>query len=341
MPSTFDTLLGKLSSIIGDDVPEAAPQPRNALNRDREVSFRASMLPIGNYEDGSVAFPVWPQSAVDTYEAIGRFHRGENPQPQDAVLAGLAMAGSGFGGLGARAAERGAARFAANPKESAPAGILATSNLDRMKTAENAPGRSIPDAPQSIPQLQDYLDSNPDRFSVSKAAGDRAFAQDPARYNAYAYGLHDVMNPESEWALSSPTLQSGGSAAPVAATSGEHHSRAQPRGEGGRFVANDSFDGRLAALDKMLVDLDGDGVPDAVVEAPRMPGNALRMAKLTNREPQSDAGNVPRNPAYDPEEEFWKGLQDPRFGPSPDRTPPPPPSAPSPAPGNALAMRRR
>lgn len=97
-----------------------------------------------------------------------------------------------------------------NPKEAAPAGLLATSNLDRMKAAESAPARSIPDAPQSIPELQGMIDSNLDRFAVSRSVGDQAFSQDPARYNAYAYGLHDVMNPDSEWMLNSPTLQSGG-----------------------------------------------------------------------------------------------------------------------------------
>lgn len=205
--SMFETALSKLASLLGDDAPEATAygvknalagypgveKVKNALNPDPQVTNRASMLPIGNYDDGSVGLAI-PQSLIDAKEAFGR---------------------------------------------------------------------------------------------------------------------------------------------------GEHHSRSQPRGEGGRFVAKDSFDGRLAALDKILVDLDGDGTPDAVMDAPQAPGNALRMAKLTNRPPQSDAGNVPRNPAYDPEDEFWRGLQDPRFGPSPDRTPPPPPSAPPPAPGNALAMRRR
>jgi hypothetical protein len=71
-------------------------EKKNAM----QVAYRASMLPIGNYEDGSIAFPVVPQGAVDAWEAFKRFHAGEAPQPQDAVLAGLAMAGTGFGGLG-------------------------------------------------------------------------------------------------------------------------------------------------------------------------------------------------------------------------------------------------
>lgn len=66
----------------------------------KPVAYRASMLPIGNYADGSIAFPVWPQGAVDAWEALGRFHRGEAPQPQDAVLAGLVMSGGVAGGLG-------------------------------------------------------------------------------------------------------------------------------------------------------------------------------------------------------------------------------------------------
>ncbi|HWK42693.1 MAG TPA: LPD23 domain-containing protein, partial [Croceibacterium sp.] len=66
---------------------------KNAMAKGREVAFRASMLPVGNYDDGSVAFPVWPQGAVDAYNAMSRFHRGEPPQPEDAVLAGLVMGG--------------------------------------------------------------------------------------------------------------------------------------------------------------------------------------------------------------------------------------------------------
>lgn len=74
------------------------------MAKNRDVAFRASMLPIGNYDDGSVAFPVWPQGAVDAYNAIARFHRGEPPQPEDAVLAGLVMGGAGFAPRAAAAA---------------------------------------------------------------------------------------------------------------------------------------------------------------------------------------------------------------------------------------------
>lgn len=47
-----------------------------------------------------------------------------------------------------------------------------------------------------------------------------------------------------------------------------HHSANQPRGDTGRFVAADSFDGKLAAFQKVLVDLDGDGKPDAMMPMP-------------------------------------------------------------------------
>lgn len=68
-----------------------------------EVAYRASMLPVGNYEDGSVAFPVWPQIAVQAKEAFGRFGRGENPQAGDEVLAFMTPGIAGAFGLGSRA----------------------------------------------------------------------------------------------------------------------------------------------------------------------------------------------------------------------------------------------
>jgi GNAT superfamily N-acetyltransferase len=46
--------------------------------------------------------------------------------------------------------------------------------------------------------------------------------------------------------------------------SNEHHARTQPRNPSGQFVTSDSFDGKLHAFGKVLVDLDGDGKPDAV-----------------------------------------------------------------------------
>src|SRR5690606_17854275 len=105
-----------------------AGEAKNALDPNPQVAFRASMLPIGNYEDGSIAFPVWPQSAVDSYEAFGRFHRGEAPQPGDEILAGMVMGGSGFGGLASRGARSVAGRAlegVESPVSRAPAGGLA------------------------------------------------------------------------------------------------------------------------------------------------------------------------------------------------------------------------
>lgn len=101
------------------------------------VAYRASMLPIGNYEDGSVAFPVWPQGAVDAYEAMARFGRGEAPQPQDAVLAGLAMAGSGLGHLGLRG--RVAGSVAGAERAAAPSGLPSI----RAEAGRFAPEASI------------------------------------------------------------------------------------------------------------------------------------------------------------------------------------------------------
>lgn len=134
--------------------------PKDVQNgSDKEVAYRASMLPIGNYEDGSIAFPVWPQAAVDAKEALGRFGRSVEqatgqaqytpeetfPRPEDVVLPGLAVAGTGA----MRAPVSGAARAVSgkalegveasrpltsspveaggvfsNPKEAAPAGML-------------------------------------------------------------------------------------------------------------------------------------------------------------------------------------------------------------------------
>jgi hypothetical protein len=176
-----------------------------------------------------------------------------------------------------------------NPKEGAPAGLLATSSLDRMAADDAVKPRPFPDAPQTYPELEEFVRTNRGGYSSSRA--DQAWREDPARYDAYGRGLHDVLSPESQWFNDGPTLQSGGSVAPAAATSsGEHHSRSQPRGEGGRFVARESFDGKMAALDKMLVDLDGDGTPDVAVDVPR-PGNAL--LRTAARMPDQDVLRPP------------------------------------------------
>jgi GNAT superfamily N-acetyltransferase len=79
-----------------------------------QVEWRGSMLPIVNYDDGSGGFG-WPQVAADAKNAMGRFGRSVSaalggewspeetfPRPEDAVLPGLAVAGSGLGHLGLR-----------------------------------------------------------------------------------------------------------------------------------------------------------------------------------------------------------------------------------------------
>jgi hypothetical protein len=60
------------------------------------------------------------------------------------------------------------------------------------------------------------------------------------------------------------------------ATDQEHHSRKQARNPSGQFAAADSFDGKLHAFQKVLVDLDGDGTPDAVVDTPTNAMAAMR-----------------------------------------------------------------
>jgi hypothetical protein len=126
--------------------------PKDAQNGgDKEVAYRASMLPIGNYDDGSIAFPVWPQAAIDAKEALGRFGRSVEqatgqarytpeetfPRPEDVVLPGLAVAGTGamrapVAGAAMRGAEGAAtegsaataSRAFSNAPEAAPAGML-------------------------------------------------------------------------------------------------------------------------------------------------------------------------------------------------------------------------
>jgi hypothetical protein len=93
--ATFDQLLGKLSELVGGErAPANAMAGARGVAESLEprVTYRASMLPVGNFDDGSVGM-VWPQSAVDAKNAFARFHRGESPQPEDAVLAGLVMSG--------------------------------------------------------------------------------------------------------------------------------------------------------------------------------------------------------------------------------------------------------
>jgi hypothetical protein len=126
-------------------------RPQNYLAAtDKPVAYRASMLPIGNYEDGSIAFPVWPQSAVDAGNALMRFHRGEAPRPEDAVLAGLAMTGGGIGGLAAR--PRLSARGSNAVSGKAPAHVEAsrplTSSPVETGSVDYTPSRAVGPAPQ-------------------------------------------------------------------------------------------------------------------------------------------------------------------------------------------------
>jgi hypothetical protein len=109
----------------------------------------------------------------------------------------------------------------ANAKEGAPAGLLATSGLERLKAEEAVkPRPNIPDAPLSLPELESFIRQN--RQGHSRSRADAAFAEDPHRYNAYADGMHDVFNPESLWFNEDggPTLHSGGSAGGLLGTVG-------------------------------------------------------------------------------------------------------------------------
>lgn len=313
MPSPFETAIGKLTALIGDDVPEvagnafaigrAAANPwgtaasvmGNAMARGVrnemsgvEPENRGAQMPIANWPDGPGL--ALPQTAIDSYNAMARFGRGENPQPQDAVLAGLATTG----GI-AMPRPAGSIGMAGRPRQMPEPGMLAEAGLTRMRAEDAVKPRPFPDAPQNLNELESYLQKNVDGNSRTRA--DEAWAEDPTRYNAYSHGMADVLNPESQWWKGEPTLQSGGSVAPAAATgSSEHHSRSQPRGAGGRFVGRDSFDGRLASLDKMMVDLDGDGVPDVAV--PQAPGNAMvRMAQQTPGDRLQERGYLDQPPS--------------------------------------------
>lgn len=393
--NAFDAALGRLSSLLGGgDEPEAAPQA-NAMATaapQKEVAFRASMLPIGNYDDGSIAFPVWPQGAVDVYEAMGRFHRGEPPLPQDGlVLGGLAMTGGAFGGL-ARSGGNAMVRAAANPKEAAPAGALAMDAASRAGRARamgfdpdrvfyhgsqagdieafdlgraqtgwrgkavhvsedpdqaamyGADGRDYPGAvyplnlrlnntadfqtiriPRSTLSSDDLAkveadwghligDGDIPAEFVTLAAGPDAMAGALQKlgYDSFRDGPHvavfDPKNIRSKFAAFDPAQSdsadllaanppgAAGAGAVVASSNTEHHSRSQPRGEGGRFVGRDSFDGRLAALDKMMIDLDGDGRPDVAIDVPR-PTNA--MARMAAKMPDANYFKQPSQPKVD------------------------------------------
>lgn len=374
----------------------------NAMARaagERQVAFRASMLPIGNYEDGSIAFPVWPQGAVDVYEFLGRFGRGEEPQPQDGLtLGGLAMTGGLASGLAAKTAvkplfsleSRSAGLY--NPPSKSPrpfeadyphgapaneAGKLTHDIEGRPLVAGHVVGRresSGPDvalprealdeitasftgagireaAPRS-PELGNDVGravfrrgGQPDSVHISRALSEnqkpRVAAHEVGHVIDQVAGEIPVTGLSSELRPLYNTLQSGterarnlvepkhwgykgddvpreymaeairaymvdpnyiktvapktaakirefvngneklrdvvqfnanpSSAAPAGALSAsgasEHHSRSQPRGQAGRWAAPESFDAYMHGLNQMLVDLDGDGQPDAVVPA--------------------------------------------------------------------------
>jgi hypothetical protein len=349
--STFDQLLGKLSELVGG---ERAPTNAMAAARgvaeslEPKVTYRASMLPVGNFDDGSVGM-VWPQSAVDAKNAFGRFHRGEAPQPEDAVLAGLAMTGAGAFGLGRSAVSRGsvagaeraeassglpshsveAGRLASNPPEAAPVGAVVSAfdqRLNQMRAAIDAldpalqqtwrgdldPGRFGVPSPFEFVQGQSYrrapdsgqqvmvdlakLKTNQPDVSgyavkdIAERGPDpsltptRSSQSEPtvARMEDGSYMLLGGNHRLSAAALKGETtapatlFSNAPDAAPAGllATDQEHHSRKQPRSQTGQFVTPDSFDGKLHAFQKVLVDLDGDGKPDAVMPAPQ-PTNAM------------------------------------------------------------------
>jgi hypothetical protein len=113
------------------------------------------MLPLASWGDGPALG--LPGMAIAARDAWGRFASGQNPQPGDEVLAGLAMTGAGAFGLGGRAArgsvagaERaeassglpshsaGAGRLASNPPEAAPTGAMVSAfdqRLNQMRAA--------------------------------------------------------------------------------------------------------------------------------------------------------------------------------------------------------------
>jgi hypothetical protein len=81
---------------------------------------RAGMLPLASWGDGP-AFGL-PGMAIQAREAWNRFASGQNPQPGDEVLAGLAMTGAGAFGLGGRAVSRGS--VAGAERAEASSGLL-------------------------------------------------------------------------------------------------------------------------------------------------------------------------------------------------------------------------
>lgn len=136
---------------------------KNALARAPEVAFRASMLPVGNYEDGSIAFPVRPQGWLDLVDSWRQFtnaaeaargipHTAEEsfPRDKDAILAGAAMTGAGIGGLGSKAAGRavsGTAPESAAASRTLPSHSVESGSpiIDPQIAAGDAAAAAVPD----------------------------------------------------------------------------------------------------------------------------------------------------------------------------------------------------
>jgi hypothetical protein len=329
--STFDQLLGKLSELVGgEDAPTNAMAGARdvAESLDPRVTYRASMLPVGNFDDGSVGM-VWPQSAVDAKNAFGRFHRGEAPQPEDAVLAGLAMTGAGAFGLGRSAVSRGSVAGAERAEASSGLPSIRPEAGSAPVTARVYRGTGYPDAdtgptyfasdspqiaatyaegpnPSVIPSDMTFrnpltLDAAGGSYDAIPGHGSMFNAVEAAKKGGNdGLVIRNIVDPMKGYdgppattyaAIGPGTVKSATTgetlfsnpkdAAPaglLATGEGEeapaHHARAQPRNPSGQFVTSDSFDGRLHAFQKVLVDLDGDGIPDAVADAPP-PTNAM------------------------------------------------------------------
>jgi hypothetical protein len=426
--STFDQLLGKLAEMVGGErapanamaaaqvvanpVGTIVQSAGNALVRGArnemsgvEAQDRGAQMPIANWPDGPGL--AVPQTLIDAKNAFARFHRGEAPQPEDAVLAGLAMTGAGAFGLGRSAVSRGSVAGAeraeassglpshsgpakptgktieelnalindpngpypqkpwtdadeawvrsgmrsrddtlhANPPEAAPVGFIPTiAGAERQPfTARVYRGASNHEQwPPTNPRHNEFWASDNPEVASSYASeairhgGDMGSVtpadvtfQNPMVVNASGKrwdqwnsdgqfssnelvrqarnaghdgliiqqvqdGLNGVVPSATTYAALKPgTVKSATTgetlfsnpkdAAPaglLATGEGEHHSRQQARNPSGQFVTSDSFDGKLHAFNKVLVDLDGDGKPDAVVE---QPSNAFANFKKAGR----------------------------------------------------------
>jgi GNAT superfamily N-acetyltransferase len=157
-----------------------------------------------------------------------------------------------------------------------------TVELTALGTPEAYRGQGA--AREAMQQFTGALDEAglPSRLVARGDAG-----TDPARLqNFYAAHGYEPPGPDGYMVRPPKTLFSNPpDAAPaglLATGDGEHHSRAQPRSPAGKFVTPDSFDGKLHSFHKVLVDLDGDGMPDAVADAPE-PTNAMLSFQMAGR----------------------------------------------------------